>query len=397
MASFQIENGTCNGRGFSGIDANGWLAKFFTWVTKAPAAGGPGWYIIDDQSALGTDPYIIVSDVAVPTLNAYNTGQSGGHPKIQKVGYATAVAATVRVQNYLWWDTTAHWGSGIFSGYELDTVDAGDFAYDFRGGAETMIQQTRIGTSWNSCILDDWIGDSNLVEGPDKIGVIQSGVSIDSDVLLHLGTGEAYNFTSGNFYFMVDVSNGPQVSYVQCNEIDHGTDELVVNSTVWNHPSGTLIGAYPHRVYSASNGIAQYTNISARTAQIPYVSDTEKIYNVHEDNSIIWGYIRYDSLNLAISTMDPNDLETYAVQRPVLGEYYRFMPTSSSTNATVGMNRYYGIAKNLYCTQLGTMARGQDGRIIGGENWLYFLSGSELFAGGDASQAMLYRDTESVS
>jgi len=50
MAAFQIESGVCNGRGFAAGDANGFLAKFYTWVTKTPAGGGPGWTILRDES-----------------------------------------------------------------------------------------------------------------------------------------------------------------------------------------------------------------------------------------------------------------------------------------------------------------------------------------------------------
>jgi len=51
MAGFQIETGTAHGRGFVGTDATGICSLFYTWITKAYAAGGPLWYIHDDFSA----------------------------------------------------------------------------------------------------------------------------------------------------------------------------------------------------------------------------------------------------------------------------------------------------------------------------------------------------------
>ena len=49
---YQRENGLCTGKGFSNVNANGFLAKFKTWVTQA-YPNGPGWTIIDDQSMDG--------------------------------------------------------------------------------------------------------------------------------------------------------------------------------------------------------------------------------------------------------------------------------------------------------------------------------------------------------
>ena len=46
MAAWQIESDVCHGRGFVSSDAMGLLAKFFTWITKAPASGGPRWTIL---------------------------------------------------------------------------------------------------------------------------------------------------------------------------------------------------------------------------------------------------------------------------------------------------------------------------------------------------------------
>lgn len=51
MAVWQVEQGTAHGRGFAGTDANGFLAKLQAWIVKAGVAGGPGWFLHDDQSA----------------------------------------------------------------------------------------------------------------------------------------------------------------------------------------------------------------------------------------------------------------------------------------------------------------------------------------------------------
>lgn len=71
------EQSTCDGRGFVGSDADGFLANFYNWVTRSPVAspaakstGGPGWYIHDDQSKL--------SDEGAPNKDAWVETASGG-------------------------------------------------------------------------------------------------------------------------------------------------------------------------------------------------------------------------------------------------------------------------------------------------------------------------------
>lgn len=58
--AMQIEQGTCTGRGFNDIDTAGYLKYFYDWITKTPASGGPGWYILVDKSTYPT-PQAIVS------------------------------------------------------------------------------------------------------------------------------------------------------------------------------------------------------------------------------------------------------------------------------------------------------------------------------------------------
>lgn len=50
--AWQVEQDNCEGRGFSGIDTNGFCAKFYTWITKNAASGGPGWTLLRDESTI---------------------------------------------------------------------------------------------------------------------------------------------------------------------------------------------------------------------------------------------------------------------------------------------------------------------------------------------------------
>lgn len=69
----QEESGSCTGRGFADISANGFLAKFYTWITKSPASGGPGWVILHDRSTYPVAKTISAVDTGteVITSNAH--------------------------------------------------------------------------------------------------------------------------------------------------------------------------------------------------------------------------------------------------------------------------------------------------------------------------------------
>ena len=130
MAILQKEQGTAYGRGFAGTDTNGVLAKFFTWVTKSAVTGGPAWFIISDHSADGTDPYIVISDIAAPGENDYNTSRTSGAPKIAKIGYHDVDAAVIFFETFCGFDGSDP--QGILNGVKIETVDAGYFSYYFK-------------------------------------------------------------------------------------------------------------------------------------------------------------------------------------------------------------------------------------------------------------------------
>lgn len=56
--AMQKESGFCTGRGFSDTHANGFLAKFYTWIQTAISGGGAGWSIIIDKSSYPTSSAI---------------------------------------------------------------------------------------------------------------------------------------------------------------------------------------------------------------------------------------------------------------------------------------------------------------------------------------------------
>ena len=400
MAVWQIETDVCHGRGFSGADPDGFLANFHAWVVKTPATGGPEWYVYDDQSAAGTDPYIVICDVEVPVVNDYDTGKSGGAPKFIKIGLITTEAGYIRVQPYLWWNNSTQTGYGLWAGYRIETYDDADFVYDFRGGDEAMILQARLGTAWDTFILDDFVTDANLLEADTIVGTFQSGITASgSPVVVQLDTGEAANFTIDNDYYVMDFDGHTWLDYLTVTARDLGTDQITCSSLNYDFPAGAVIGAYLHRYYTSSNGMttsAADMNYSIRQyMKIPYCSAAAG-HEIHNQAGYIYGGCKFDAAFNYLFAMNPNDTGVYAVQRPGIVEYYRENDNYFGTYSN-SMNRAYGVAKNIYVTQVGTMAAGQDGRTIAAKNYLYFQLLSVMSHSGSAQVGLMILDTESLA
>lgn len=175
MASWQKEAGSCVGRGF---DAGGFLGKLKAWIVKTAINGGPGWFIVDDQSALGVDPYIVVSDKNFPYSN------SNKH-KILQIKLPTATAGVIYVVGYHFWDATAHSpvNNQLYGYYQLRTVDAGTFSYDFRGGPECICISSRNGSTIDNCLIDEWVGpdDTIILESESHTGTTTLGTYLEAN------------------------------------------------------------------------------------------------------------------------------------------------------------------------------------------------------------------------
>lgn len=166
MASWQRENGSFKGRGFGSVDGiPSLLNRIKTWFPKDAVSGGPGWFIIDDQSAAFPNPYIVVSDVAAPT-NA-NKG------KIVQFKLVLSSSDCIEIRYWMWWDVTAHTGTHNYAAYTVNTQENAENEYNLRGGPEGFILMTRIGSTWDYCYLDEWEGTSILLESAALEGTLQ--------------------------------------------------------------------------------------------------------------------------------------------------------------------------------------------------------------------------------
>jgi len=338
--------------------------------------------------------YIIVSDNASPA-NANTVC------KIIKIGMDSLVAGQIDIHTFLSWDTINLIAKGLWNGRTLSTLDDADFAYDFRGGDEQMIIQTRIGVTWYTFVLDEFIGDSNLLEGTDKTGVTQGAMSAGDDVTVQMGSGEGPNFTAGKFYYLYDfiAATSQLVQYVKVTKVGTGDglptdDHIQLERVDRSYATGSVIAAYAHRFYCISSssfyGLAEF---SYGRCSLPYGS----LYDVYEANHSQSGSLQMDfnsqTMYDYLAKMAPNDLGVYAVQKPGISESNQ--PNNFQSGA--GMNRSYGIMKNIYACMVLTMAKGQDGRVIGGNNYLYFRTESELVESGSGYLAYLFQDYETTS
>lgn len=354
--------------------------------------------------------FIVVCDTNAPVVNAYNSGPGGNAPKYIRFGYWVSNAGYITIHGLLYWDTTNRRGRAYWTARELATYDAADFVYSFRGGAEQMMIATRTGTTWHFMIIDDFVGDTNLLEAATKVGVLQSGVSSGSSVVCQLAAGEALNFTANSYYFIYDFTatttgaQATQVNYVKISSVDIINDRVTIETLTNNFNSGAVISPYAHRFYS--KGVSRsvsYTSYSAFQLEygsytsIPYYSSDigKQCYRSQAQGPIDCSYYYYggsaaDSyLSYVITKMAPDDRGNYAAQRPVIVETDN-PPDGYNVNSS---NRAYGIMKNAYVSAQGTAAAWNDYRVINSRNWLYVGQVSNV----NTSWDMFILNTESLT
>ena len=338
------------------------------------------------------EKYIVICDTASPTVNDIDTGPSGLPPKFIKMSMIINEAAIVRFENYMWWDSTTHDGRGFFSRTNLGTTDSGDFSYYFYGGAESMFLVTRRGTTWNLAFETDFVYDANLsVEGTDKFGTIQSGVTAGSNVTLQLDTGEASNFTADNYYFIYDFNGHTWVDCVKCVSVDGGADTIIVDTLTYNYPAGAKIASYAHRlVAGGEEGVT-----------LPYynVVGHSYVFNDQNTNSTYDGHVYAQVADKYLDRLQPNRKGNYAVSEIGITEFlgHNISPGVGGVPSSQG-HEAYGVIKNCLASVTGSMSAGLDGRVDQGLNYIYFgRVMNNIFYNGSFSYAILILDTESDS
>lgn len=320
--------------------------------------------------ALLNGPYIVVGQTTPADKNTVT--------KILKVFYITTDAGSMRVEGWLSWDDTNKIVKGNWFETLIHTVDAGDFAYDFRGGDECMALFSRISTTWQYTIIDEWEGITNFVESESIVATIQTPISAGTAVEIPLGSGEANLFTVSpeTYYYIYDATDNFIVNYVGVSAKNVSADTITL-STLNNDftSSGAIIGSYPHRFYvDATAGVG-----GTSFPKIPYYSHpnfgiynvagySNASYNFHDQ----WGSNTSQCYFSILSNMDkpaPDDRGYYACMKPILTENRH----NYTVNSTENMNRQYGKLKNIFASY-GSMAQMLDYRVINSKDWLNYNS-----------------------
>ena len=336
--------------------------------------------------------------------NDIATGPDGGPPKFVRISMYTEDAGFINIQFLMWHDVTTFTSHGIWFGQRLATYDDADYAYDIRGGDECFLFSTRLGTTWYSVGMDAFVGDSNLVEGTDKVGVVQSGATAGSSVVLQLDTGEATNFTADNYYYILDFDGQTKGQYAKVESVDTGTDQITIETLYEDVAAGAIIGAYIHRWVGFGDGSIATTNrenfcvtysSSSSISTLPYCSAIGNTYVIPSQTyaSGITGAVGLDVARKYLDKMIPDDKGNFAVMRPGIYEYFRHNWPSNTTD----MNRSYGILKNTYLTYSSTLASFLDGKTIGGNNFIFTQLETAMFNLGQTNFSVLFLDSESTS
>lgn len=342
-------------------------------------------------------------NTASPTANDIDTDPSSGPPKFMKISMLASESGYIRIQFAMWHNTTTHFTYGYWFGQRVATYDDADFPYYFRGGEQCVIAQSRYEGTYYCAGMDEFVGDSNLLEGTDKYGILQSGASAGSSVVLQLDTGEAANITVDKYYYLWDFNDTSFVQYVKVTARDLGTDQVTIETLAENVASGAVLSAYTHRWVGFGNGKYTSDNMCQDStydsiSKIPYCSSYnsgDNSYCFHDQVGAISGAIQLCEAGEYLSTMNPDDEGNYAVMRPGITEYYRENTTTSSVYTE--MNRGYGVLRNTYMCMKNSMVASSDGYTINSTNYLYFNNDSEIFNNGSSLQGILFLDSESTS
>lgn len=507
--AMQIEQGTCTGRGFNDIDTSGYLKYFYDWITKTPAAGGPGWTILVDKSTYptpqaitsvdtGTDvititghgflngervrvttdgtlpsplnisyeyfvhridantfhlvrdylrpayegesseyvnltttgsgtsyvsqdgPYIVASNNASPAV------MGGANDHIIKIGYYDSVASYVYMQHYL--------SPGVdsvslpyfgYNGHWIKTVDAGPFTYDFRGGEEFLLLQSRVPADdqWYRAGCDIMTRIPQLCEDPSSVyGVVTMGSDTAytpgtvSQVITLASSGQASSFTKDNWYYIffvgLDTSSNRRANaiYGQIDAIgtaDGLSTDAQIRFNYLSAPShardiifdGAIVTPYYHFVYSIGEktpsalsgsytvNMAEYNVV---TGTIPYYSYQGTTDGAVADGdydfieSVAYAYCDYFLLK---ATQDDG---RWPAQKPILTEVY------NGTGGNTNMNRGYAEAVNFAMIDDGGMDDMEYGVTISGEDWISIGPTNNIWGGYPSGCVILVLHTEST-
>lgn len=348
--SLGIESGTVIDRSFN---AGGLSKAFKDWVVKTQPNHGPNWFVWDDQSTIGSNPYIIVSNQASPTANS----------KAVFIRWlVTSAAERIEMSAYLWWNNSTHVGFGFAETFYI-TTQTGTFSYYFRGGDYLIAAMTRIGTSISYCRYFEWKGIWDSVNGKGLEPETASGTVVSvSGNSLTLQTGQGANFTVGRWYFVIDFISTYKIRYAQVTAIS-GDVVTFNNLNSLAFSATSYVSPWPHRwaMIASSAGQVVVWGLGPIQHYRP-VSGSEQSTSGNDCST------PYDYMVNSISTANPDPTDnTYGAQFPWL---------SSKSSATGG--RILGEVQDVIIAAANGVAALQDRRTLNGVPYIALSNGNNL-------------------
>lgn len=398
------ETDTCHGRGFSEADLLGSIIQNFqNWIVRSPVAspvskstGGPGWYIIDDQSGLPTDPYIVVANNEAKFFDTTHVdvdpNKIDNPHKVVKLTIPTSTAGIVNIECYLWWDNQTQTGYFNWLNYDIPTLDDADFLYDFRGGPRFFSFGAR-STAWRHFILTDWDNLSPYTEDPSVASKITSGVTSGTSVKVYVPDNSIY--TTGYPYFIFDANGVENINQAVIeSKGNDGADYVVLNELTQNFAADSVLCEYLHR-YSAwySDGLALL---------IPYCSykTTDAEYSDNYITHRSGGYYPQASTlfnHTLIRRASPRNNGEYAVSNPVLLENLNAR-SSPFNKRYIGMDMLYGKMAGIFVSSTNNLVIMETARDIEGYDHIYLGNKYRSWGGssGNTDIAVLIPDYNNV-
>jgi len=375
-----------------------WLIRVSSGVykvasTEANAYAGTAINLTSQGTGTHTvttaEHFVILTDTSSPSANDYNTSPAGCAPRYVKLGYVNSESGYIRMQACLYWDVTNHTARVWWAGVRMDTYDSALFAYQFIGGDEFIFIASQLGSAWHWELLDTFTGITNKLELITKVGILQSGITAGSSVVLQLDTGEASNFTVDKYYYLYDLVGHGWVNYVKVTARDTGADTVTIDSCNQNFPAGAVLTPYAHRYYMRMRfyGTCAETNLNrgsdyATTEQlrtsIPYCSSLTQTEVIHGQAAAIYLTAKFPIESYATDEFleigDPDDESYWDCMRHAIGD-----GNSASSSTTASMNRIYAKTNNILKTARGTMGQMSNTREYLGVDYLNFTSSSAVY------------------
>lgn len=343
-------------------------------------------------------PYIVASDQS--SLQPNSPDATNAAPKIVKIGMYDAEAGFIRVQFPLALvEVSSPFEDKVMpqivSGYLINTLDDAEFEYDFRGGDEAMMIAASTGATYDLAGIDQWIGDNVLVRGKDKYGILTSDATTGTGVILTLqDSSQAADFEIGFWYYLYDftyhtdsteVYYHNRANYVEITGTGTGSglsaDQIKVGELFVDFPTGAVIAAYRHRLYTFGNYTLDYEYVTGEpgmcwTEQIrlPYISSKSGSLSVVHNmiSPTMLGGSQFDVAKGYLQGMNLDDLGRQAAQHPGIAEY------DALDGGSDVMNRAYGNAVNTYIAENNydstAYSPGRDGLNINSREWVYMSS-----------------------